>query len=70
MNYICTWLSRETRKNFVCTVMKSAIKKIIKAYSIQNNKILSKLAIDGHVYVAEFNANKFGGLDFKKVWKK
>lgn len=44
-------------------------KEIIKAHSIQNNKILSKLAIDGHVYVAEFNANKFGGLDLKKCGK-
>ena len=44
-------------------------KEIIKAHSIQNNKILSKLSIDGHVYVAEFNSNKFGGLDFKKCGK-
>lgn len=36
---------------------------IIKAHSIQNNKILSKLAYSGHVYIMDFNQNKFGGLD-------
>lgn len=41
-------------------------KEIIKAHSIQNNKILSKLASDGHVYIADFNQNKFGGVDLKK----
>ena len=44
-------------------------KDIIKAHSIQNNKILSKLASDGHVYVADFNQNKFGGVDLKKRGK-
>lgn len=41
-------------------------KEIIKAHSIQNNKILSKLASDGHVYIADFNQNMFGGVDLKK----
>lgn len=39
---------------------------IIRAHSIQNNKILSKLASDGHVYVPDFNQDKFGGVDLKK----
>ena len=43
---------------------------IIKAHSIQNNKILSKLAYNGHVYTVDFNQNKFGGLDLKKCGKK
>lgn len=43
---------------------------IIKAHSIQNNKILSKIAYNGHVYTVDFNQNKFGGLDLKKCGKK
>ena len=43
---------------------------IIKAHSIQNNKILSKIAYNGHVYTVDFNQNKFNGLDLKKCGKK
>lgn len=39
---------------------------IIKSHSIQNNKILSKLAVDNHVYVFDFNASVFGGTDIMK----
>ena len=36
---------------------------IIRAHSIQNNKILSKLAVDGHVYTIEFSPDSFAGSD-------
>lgn len=39
---------------------------IIKSHSIQNNKILAKLAVDNHVYVLDFNGNVFGGTDIIK----
>ncbi len=40
--------------------------KIIKSHSIQNNKILSKLAVDGHVYCVGYEADSFAGIDLKK----
>lgn len=40
--------------------------KIIKSHSIQNNKILNKLAVDNHVYIADFNSNVFGCTDLKR----
>lgn len=39
---------------------------IIKSHSIQNNKILSKLSVKGHVYCAGYNANNLAGIDLKK----
>ena len=62
-------VKQKNKKEFCMHSDEKCNKKIVKAHSIQNNKILSKLATDGHVYVAEFNANKFGGLDFKKCGK-
>lgn len=43
---------------------------IIKSHSIQNNKILSTLAVNSHVYVVDFNAQNFGGIDIKPKGKK
>lgn len=43
---------------------------IIKSNSIQNNKILSKLSVNSHVYSAGFNVNNFGGADLKRCGKK
>lgn len=40
--------------------------KIIKSHSIQNNKILSKLSVKGHVYGAGYNANNIAGADLIK----
>ena len=40
--------------------------KIIKSHSIQNNKILSKLAVEGHVYCVGYDADSFAGIDLKK----
>lgn len=62
-------VKQKNKKAFCIHNDEKCHKEIIKAHSIQNNRILSKLATDGHVYVAEFNANKFGGLDFKKCGK-
>ena len=40
-------------------------KKIIKSHSIQNSKILSKLAVNKHVYTATYNGENLGGFDIK-----
>lgn len=44
-------------------------KTIIKSHSIQNNKILSKLAVNNHVYVAGYNADELAGCDLKLCGK-
>lgn len=43
--------------------------KIIKSHSIQNNKILSKLSVNNHVYVAAYNAEELAGCDLKLYGK-
>lgn len=62
-------VKQENKKEFCMYENQDCHPPIIRAHSIQNNKILSKLAVDGHVYVASFNQNKFGGLDIKKCGK-
>jgi len=43
---------------------------IIKSHSIQNNKIISKLSVDNHVYIVDFSSNSgIAGNDFKKCGK-
>lgn len=62
-------VKKESKKEFCMYENQDCKLPIIKAHSIQNNKILSKLAVDGHVYVPSFNQKKFGGLDIKKCGK-
>ena len=43
---------------------------IIKSHSIQNNKIISKLSVNNHVYIVDFSSNSgVAGNDFKKCGK-
>ena len=46
-------VKQKNKKAFCIHNDEKCHKEIIKAHSIQNNKILSKLATDGHVYVAD-----------------
>lgn len=43
--------------------------KIIKSHSIQNNRILSRLAVNGHVYSIMSDPDKPMGIDIKKCGK-
>lgn len=42
---------------------------IIKSHSIQNNKILSKLSVNNHVYTISTDPNQIMGVDIKKCGK-
>lgn len=44
--------------------------KIIRSHSFQNNKILSKLSVKGHVYCVGYNAKKICWCRFGKMRKK
>lgn len=62
-------VNQGNKKSFCMYENEMCNSEIIKAHSIQNNKILSKLAYGGHVYTVDFNQNKIGGLDLKKRGK-
>lgn len=62
-------VNQGNKKSFCMHEDEMCHSEIIKAHSIQNNKILSKLAYNGHVYTVDFNQNNFGGLDLKKCGK-